>query len=53
MQGNVAYIPETAGSKYFGCTVIYIEGTNYAVCVTEDMDATVQQLLEDLEKGAD
>ena len=53
LQGNVAYIPETAGSKYFGCTVIYIEGTNYAVCVTEDMDATVQQLLEDLEKGAD
>ena len=31
LQGNVAYIPETAGSKYFGCTVIYIEGTNYAV----------------------
>ena len=53
LQGNVAYIPETAGSKYFGCTVIHIEGTNYAVCVTEDMDATVQQLLEDLEKGAD
>ena len=53
LQGNVAYIPETAGSKYFGCTVIYIEGTNYAVCVTEGMDATVQQLLEDLEKGAD
>lgn len=53
LQGNVAYIPETAGSKYFGCTVIHIAGTNYAVCVTEDMDATVQQLLEDLEKGAD
>lgn len=53
LQGNVAYIPEAAGSKYFGCTVIYIEGTEYAVCVTEGMDATVQQLLEDLEKGAD
>lgn len=53
LQGNVAYIPEEAGSKYFGCTVIYIEGTEYAVCVTEKMEAAVEQLLENLKKGAD
>lgn len=53
LQGNVAYIPEEAGSKYFGCSVIYIEGTEYAVCVTEDMEATVEQLLEKLKGGTD
>ncbi len=53
LQGNVAYIPEEAGSKYFGCSVIYIEGTEYAVCVTEGMEATVEQLLEKLEGGTD
>lgn len=53
LQGNVAYIPEEAGSKYFGCTVIYIEGTEYAVCVTEGMEATVEQLLENLKGGTD
>ena len=52
LQGNVAYIPEAAGSKYFGCTIIYIEGTEYAVCVTEGMEATVEQLLENLKEGA-
>ena len=52
LQGNVAYIPEAAGSKYFGCTVINIEGTEYAVCVTEGMEATVEQLLENLKEGA-
>ena len=53
LQGNVAYIPEEAGSKYFGCSVIYIEGTEYAVCVTEGMEATVEQLLEKLKGGTD
>ena len=53
LQGNVAYIPEEAGSKYFGCTVIYIEGPEYAVCVTEGMEATVEQLLENLKGGTD
>ena len=53
LQGNVAYIPEEAGSKYFGCTVIYIEGTEYAVCVTEGMEATVEELLEKLKGGTD
>lgn len=53
LQGNVAYIPEEAGSKYFGCTVIYIEGTEYAVCVTEDMKATVEQLLENMKGGTE
>ena len=53
LQGNVAYIPEEAGSKYFGCSVIYIEGTEYAVCVTEGMETTVEQLLEKLKGGTD
>ena len=53
LQGNVAYIPEEAASKYFGCSVIYIEGTKYAVCVTEGMEATVEQLLEKLKGGTD
>ena len=53
LRGNVAYIPEEAGSKYFGCTVIYIEGTEYAVCVTDDMETTVEQLLENLKGGTD
>lgn len=51
LQGNVAYIPEETGNKYFGCSVIYIEGTEYAVCVTEGMETTVEQLLEKLKGG--
>lgn len=53
LQGNVAYIPEEAAGKYHGCTVITIEGTAYAVCVTEDMETTVDQLLENLKGGTD
>ncbi len=53
LQRGVTYIPETAGSRYFGCTVLYIEGTDYAVCVTADVQESMEKLLEDFGKGAE
>lgn len=53
LQRGITYIPETAGSLYFGCTVLYVDGTDYAVCVTADLQDRIEQLLTDLGKGAE
>ena len=44
-QGEL-YLAEEDSETYFGCSVQYIDGTNYAICLTGKMKTSVQDAVD-------
>ncbi len=45
---NLAYLPENAAKTYFECEAEYIDGSEYAACLTNSMKTQAESILEDM-----
>lgn len=53
LQSGTAYIPAAVAEEYFGCRTEYIDGTEYAVCITSAMESRVGQMTDELGGGTE